>query len=277
MKIKIVVDSSSNLVNLEGVDFSSVPLTIITNEKEYVDDANLDVNQMINDLKLYKGKSSTACPSIGSWLESFNGYDEIYVITITSNLSGAYNSAIQAKEMYLDENPNAKIHVFDSLSTGPEIALLAEKINELIIDGNKFEDVILKAKEYLGKTKLFFILESLHNLAQNGRVSKLSEIASKILNIRVIGQASIDGVLQLLTKCRGIKATVSKIVNYILESNYKGGKLKIAHVNNFDFALKIKEAILQKFTEAKVFISECRGLCSFYAEEGGILIGCECF
>ena len=111
MKIKIVADSSSNLLNLEGIEYSSVPLTIITNDKEYVDDENLDVNQMVKDLREYKGKSSTSCPSVGSWLNSFEDADEIYVVTITSNLSGAYNSAVQAKNIYLEQKPNAKIHV----------------------------------------------------------------------------------------------------------------------------------------------------------------------
>lgn len=276
MKIKIVADSSCNITNLEEISFSSVPLTIITDNKEYVDDEYLDVNKMVKDLSEYKGKSSTSCPSIGNWLKSFEDADIIYVVTITSNLSGAYNSAIQAKEMYLEKNPNAKVHVFDTLSTGPEMELLIEKLASLIKEGKEFEEVVSLGNKYLGKTKLFFSLESLHNLAQNGRVSKLSEIASRILSIRVIGQASIDGILEVLSKCRGIKNAISKLVNYIVESNYRGGKLKIAHVNNLDMALKIKEAIKEKFNDAKIFISECRGLCSFYAEEGGILIGCEC-
>lgn len=276
MKIKIVSDSSCNITNLEGISFESVPLTIVTERKEYIDDSSLDVNQMVKDLRDYKGKSSTACPSIGNFLKSFEDADEIYVITITSKLSGAYNCAMQAKAMYLEKNKNAKIHVFDTLSTGPEMELLIEKIQELIKENKPFEEVVKLSYDYLKNTKLFFSLESLHNLAQNGRVSKLSEIASRILGIRVIGQASIDGVLQVLSKCRGIKPTVKKIVNFIFESNYKGGKLKIVHVNNMDFAVKMKELIKEKFKEAKIFISECRGLCSYYAEEGGILIGLEC-
>ena len=275
MKIKIVSDSSCNITSLEGLSFESVPLTIVTDKKEYVDDCNLDVSQMVKDLREYKGKSSTACPSIGNFLKSFEGYDEIYVITITSKLSGSFNSAMQAKKIYLEKNENAKIHVFDTLSTGPEMELLIEKIQELVNNNMAFDDVVKESYKYLENTELFFSLESLHNLAQNGRVSKLSEIASRILGIRVVGKAN-EGVLQVLSKCKGIKPTVKKIVNFILEANYKGGKLKIAHVNNLDFALKIKELIKEKFTEAKIFISECRGLCSYYAEEGGVLIGVEC-
>ena len=168
MKIKIVSDSSCNIINLEGISIESVPLTIVTENKEYVDDSNIDVNQLVKDLREYKGKSSTSCPSIGNFLKSFEDADEIYVITITSKLSGSFNSAIQAKKMYLEQNKDAKIHVFDSLSTGPEMELLIEKIQELVQKNKTFEEVVKECYEYLNNTKLFFLLESLHNLAQNG-------------------------------------------------------------------------------------------------------------
>ena len=114
MSYKIVSDSSSDILNIEGINFESVPLTILTENKEYVDDKNLNVDEMVNDLREYQGKSQTSCPSTGRYIESFNGNDEIYVVTITSKLSGSYNSAVLAKNMYLEDHPNAKIHIFDS-------------------------------------------------------------------------------------------------------------------------------------------------------------------
>ena len=142
MKTKIVVDSSADVLEIKDIDFDSVPLTILTDKKEYVDDKNLDVDGMVKDLREYNGKSHTSCPNTGKWLESFEGYDEIYVITITSKLSGSYNAAMVAKDMYIEENPEAKIHVFDSLSTGPEMKLLLEKLIELINSGNDFYNVV---------------------------------------------------------------------------------------------------------------------------------------
>ena len=276
MKIKIVADSSADTLEFEGIEYKSVPLVISTDKKSYVDDENLDVDGMIKDLKEYKGKSKTACPSAGQWLESFGNSEEIYVVTITSNLSGSYNSAMVAKDMYLEEHPNAKIHVFDTLSTGPEMRLLIEKLAELINKGNEFEKVVEEANNYLKTTKLFFSLESLHNLAQNGRVSKLSEIAAKVLNIKIIGQASINGVLEILNKCRGIKKALHTMIERIMQAKYNGGKVRIAHANNIGFATMIKNAILEKFEKAEILIYKCRGLCSFYAEEGGVLVGIEC-
>ena len=172
MSYKIVSDSASDILSIEGINFESVPLTIVTEEKEYIDDENLNVDQMVTDLREYQGKSHTSCPSTGKYLQSYEGNDEVYVVTITSKLSGSYNSAVVAKNMYLEENPNAKVHVFDSLSTGPEMKLLIEKIIELKNEGYSFEEVVEKATKYLETTELYFCLESIHNLAVNGRVSK---------------------------------------------------------------------------------------------------------
>lgn len=273
MSYKIVSDSSSDILNIEGINFESVPLTILTENKEYVDDKNLDVDEMVNDLREYQGKSQTSCPSTGRYIESFNGNDEIYVVTITSKLSGSYNSAVLAKNMYLEDHPNAKIHVFDSLSTGPEMKLLIEKIIELKNNGCSFEEVVEKASAYLESTELFFCLESIHNLAVNGRVSKLADIATRLLNIRIIGKAK-EGVLHMLNKCMGAKKALRTMFEFIKEK-CNGVKIRIAHVNNIHFAENLKNLILTAFQNAQIEIYKSTGLCSYYAEEGGVLIAFE--
>ena len=273
MSYKIVSDSSSDILNIEGINFESVPLTILTENKEYVDDKNLNVDEMVNDLREYQGKSQTSCPSTGRYIESFNGNDEIYVVTITSKLSGSYNSAVLAKNMYLEDHPNAKIHVFDSLSTGPEMKLLIEKIIELKNNVCSFEEVVEKASTYLESTELFFCLESIHNLAVNGRVSKLADIATRLLNIRIVGKAK-EGVLHMLNKCMGAKKALRTMFEFIKEK-CNGAKIRIAHVNNIHFAENLKNLILTAFQNAQIEIYKSTGLCSYYAEEGGVLIAFE--
>lgn len=273
MKIKIVADSSTDLIDLEGVDFESVPLTILTDEKEYIDNESLDVDEMINDLREYKGKSSTSCPSTGLWLNSFEGYDVIYVVPLTSKISGAYNSAQVAKQMYLEKNPNAQIYVFDTLTTGPQLRLIVEKIASLVQEDKSFEEIVSITNEYINNTALYFSLDSIHNFAQNGRVSKLSEIATRLLNIKIVGKAQ-DGTLLVLNKCRGLKKALFTLTDYIKEV-YKGGKIRIAHINCLDFANMVKNQIVTAFGNVDVIIYKARGLCSYYAEEGGLLIGFE--
>ena len=120
MKTKIVVDSASSLYALKGVDFACVPLKIITDDAEYLDDGTLDAVGMARALRTYKGKTSTSCPNVSDWLAAYEGADEVYAITITGTLSGSYNAAQLAAEEYQQENPGKRVFVLDSLSTGPE-------------------------------------------------------------------------------------------------------------------------------------------------------------
>ena len=130
MKYKIVADSSCNIVSVQDSTFASVPMKIVA-EREYVDDANLDVAQMVEDLKQYKGKSGSSCPNVGEWLEAFGDAEEVFGITISKHLSGSYNAARHAADTYMAEHPARKVFIFDSLATGPEMMMLAQKIADL--------------------------------------------------------------------------------------------------------------------------------------------------
>ena len=167
---RIVVDSSASLYALDGIDFAAVPLKIVTDEREYLDDGTLDAVEMATTLRTYKGKTSTSCPNIGAWLEAYEGADEIYAITITGTLSGSCNAAQLAAEEYQAEHPGAQVFVLDSLSAGPELVLLAEHIRALIEEGKDFDEVCEEMLRYRHHTHLLFSLESLANLARNGRV-----------------------------------------------------------------------------------------------------------
>ena len=125
MNVKIVADSSANLPALAGIAYASVPLKIVTDEKEYVDDETLDTAAMVADLEAYKGRSGTACPSVGNWLDAFGDAEYVFTVAITSNLSGCHNAALQAKAVYEEQHPDRHVCCLDSLSTGPEMVLIA--------------------------------------------------------------------------------------------------------------------------------------------------------
>ncbi len=275
--MKIVADSSSDVFVLEeaGIPYATAPLKILAASKEYVDDASLDIPQMVHDLLSFSGKSSTACPAPGDWLTAFGDAPYIFCITITSNLSGSYNSANIAKQTYEEAYPDRKVFVIDSLSTGPEMKLIIEKLQEQIDAGHTFEEICDAVTEYKKHTGLLFMLESLRNLANNGRVSHLVAGAAGILNIRVIGKASDVGTLEPLTKSRGEKKALQAMVDLMRKLGHNGGKVRIGHCLNEQAALKIKELILAEFTNAQVEIYKLGGLCSFYAEKGGLIIGFE--
>ncbi len=272
---RFIADSSSDIFQMEGVDFVSVPLTISTDGKDYIDDEKLNVGEMTKELSEYKGKACTACPSIESWLNAFEGADVIYVGTLTSTLSGTYNSALVAKEMYEQNHPDAKIHVFDTLSAGPELRLLMEKLVELDKAGKTFEEVVSLGDAYLEQTRLFFALKSLHNLVQNGRVSKVVAAAAGAFGISVFGTASEEGTLEPSAKCRGEKKVIAAFLDEIRKSGFQKGKIRISHVENVTLAEKLMELLKEQYPESDIRVYEARGLCSYYAERGGILIGVE--
>jgi len=275
MSYRIISDSSSDILSLENADYTAVPLKIITDNKEYIDDLSLDVDEMIKDLSHYKGTSKSSCPNAGDWLSSFGNGDGIFCITITSNLSGSYNSANIAAGDFLDENPEKKVCVLDSLSTGPENALIIEKLTELFKEDLSFEEIEKRVRQYMKSTHLIFCLESLRNLANNGRVSHAAAKVAGILGIRVVGKASNEGTLELTDKVRGSEKGISQIFKNMKASGYIGAKARIHHCNNPKGADALCSLIKSEFPDAPVTVWKTGALCSFYAEAGGLLVGFE--
>lgn len=275
MKMKIVADSSASLLSAADGSFVSVPLTVRTDEREFVDNADLDIKEMTDYLASYKGKSGSACPSSQDWVDAFGDAEEIYAIAITSNLSGSFNSLRIAKDQYEEEHPGSKVCIIDSLSAGAELKLIIEKIQELKAAGKSFEEVCDAIVDYQKHTHLLFCLKSLTNLARNGRVSTAVAKIAGVLNIHVVGVASAVGTLEQREKARGSKKALLAIDKIFKEIGYNGGKVIIDHCFNEADALAVKNYILESFPNAEVRIETTRGLCSFYAEVGGLMIGVE--
>ena len=275
MKMRIIVDSCADLNTTVDRSIVSVPLTLRTAEREFVDDAVLDIKEMTDYLASYKGKSGSACPSSQDWVDAFGDAEEVYAIAITSNLSGSFNSLRIAKEQYEEEYPERKVCIIDSLSAGSELKLIVEKIQELKAEGKSFEEVSDAIVEYQKHTHLIFCLKSLTNLANNGRVNPAVAKIAGVLNIHVVGIASAVGTLEQREKARGAKKALIAIDNLLKEMNYNGGKVIIDHCFNETDANTVKEHILASFPNADVRSAETRGLCSFYAEVGGLLVGVE--
>ena len=248
-------------------------LKIRTAEKEYTDNESLDSLAMLEELKKYKGKSHSSCPNPDEYLAAFGGADEVFCVTITSGLSGSFNSANTAAEMFKEGGGRALI--IDSLSTGPESALILEKLCELINLDKSFDQICEEIFEYKRTTHLSFALESLTNLSRNGRVSPLVAKICGVLGIRVVGKASEQGTLEVTSKVRGERNAVAQLLTDMKNNGYKGGKVRIHHAGNEKAAEQLAENILAEFPSAKLLVDKTRGLCSFYAESGGLLVGYE--
>ncbi len=274
-KLRIVADSSSDILELDGADYAAAPLKIVTSTYEFVDDEKLDVHEMCEFLKTYKGKSHTSCPNTADWINAFGGADDVICVTITSNLSGSYNAACTAKKVYEAEREGSRVFVLDSLSTGPEMTLILRKITDLIADGKEYDEIVETIKAYSQTTGLYFMLRSLRTLANNGRVSHLVAKIIDIAGICLVAKASDVGTIETKHKCRGEARAIDTLVKSIKEEGYAGGRVVIGHCENLVGAEAAKEKILALYPEADVFIHTLGGLCSFYAELGGILVGFE--
>ena len=274
-KIKIVADSACDIFSLDGVDFSTAAMKVITAEREFADNESLDVSEMVQFMDKYKGKSKSSCPNTNDWLLAFGDAEDVFCVTITSGLSGSYNSACAAKRIYESENEGKRVFVIDTLSAGPEITMIVKKLEQLVKSNMQYEDICKEIVAYKSKTGLVFMLKSLKTFANNGRVSPFIAKAIGVLGICIVGKASTEGTLEPIHKCRGERRSVEVLTDVLGKEGFKDGKISIGHCQNENAAQQIKELVLSKYSGAEVEIHELKGLCSFYAEKGGVLVGFE--
>ena len=275
MSIKIVSDSSSNVYAMEGVNFTTVPMKVIAGDREFADTPDVDVVGMVDFLRNYKGKSGSSCPNVQEWLDAFQGDDDVFALTISGALSGSYNSASQAAELFMSENPGRKAFVINTLSAGPQQMLIAEKLRSLINAGLDFDSIREQVIEYANNTHILFCLESMLNLARNGRVSPAAAAVAGLLGIRGVGDVR-NGEITTVAKPRGAKKATQTLVAMMKERGfYDGATLRIAHCFGEAQAQALADAVKAEFPNTRVVLEPTGALCSFYAEVGGLMIGFE--
>ena len=272
---KIVADSSANLSSLSRVEFASAPLHILVGDQEFVDVPSTDLTAMQAALDAHNGPSSTTCPNPGTWKAAFGDAETIFCVTLTSKLSGTYDTANIAKQMYEKEHPGRKVYVYDTLSTGPEMVLLIEKIREMILAGASAEEIDRAAHDYMHHTHLLFSLASIYNLAKNGRMNRVVAKGISLLGIRVVGTANEVGALEMLDKCRGDQRAIICMIEHMKKRGYSGGRVIIAHNGNQPAAEALRKQIKKAFGAVRCDIHPTRGLCSYYAEPQSLLLGFE--
>ena len=194
-KCRIVADSSADILSLAGVEFSSVPMKIITAEREFVDNEELDVPAMVAFFDQYKGRSQSSCPNVSEFLEAFGDADEVFCVTITSGLSGSYRAACVAKETY-EEQEGKRVFVIDTLSAGPEMKLIVEKLADLVQQGLSYEDICETITAYQKQTGLLFMLKSSRILQTTAeyrqQLQKFADWLASILSVRPVPKVSCN-------------------------------------------------------------------------------------
>ena len=275
MKTMIVTDSSCDLMSLETgspeIGFDTVPFVMNIAGRDFVDDENLAVPAMVDAMEAADA-SHSACPSPAAWQEMFEQADQVIAMTISGRLSGSYNSAMTGKAMALEDHPEKKIEVIDSLSTGPKLVMLVQGALKQLQNQVPFDKVVSSCREMASSARTIFTLSSFHNLVQNGRVSKIAGFLAGKLGIRVIGVGSREGEIQLKELMRGEQRTLKKIIKDMDENGYQGSSMSISHCMNESMAQSLKQMIQARWESAKVQILPTRGLDSYYAERSGLII-----
>ena len=276
----VVSDSSCDLRMASFQDspvrFETVPLRIQVGEREFIDNDDLVIPDLLAAMAAEKAAASTACPSPAAFARAFEAGDCTVCFTISANLSGTYNAAVMGRDMVLEEHPEKKICVIDSKATAGAMALLIHRAIALMKDAaeDAFEDICAQLRLYQAALRTCFTLENFDNLIKNGRMRPLVGTLLHTLGIHVIADATPQGTIHVAGKARGEGKTYQAITALMRASkDCAGAEVVISHCENMLGAGRLREQILKDLPVKSVEILPCRGLTSFYAMEKGLIIG----
>lgn len=277
-KYKIIADSAcdaSEEIKAE-LGLSLVPLTLDLDGEIFVDDENLDLADYVNKYEACKTLPKTSCPTPAAFLKNYEEAEgDIYVITISANLSGTYNSALLAKSMYHEAHGERNIHVFNSCSAAPGQLSVAYEIKKQCDLGKSFEEVVKAVEEHISKMKTIFVLDKIDQLRKSGRMSLVTATFANVLNIKLILGATPEGQIKLFDKARGFRKAIDKMIDLLgeVEIDFHDRVLYVSHCFNLETAQYIADKVKQLYGVKKVVINQMQGLATTYAGRSGIILG----
>ena len=277
MSYKIVIDSCGEFLEQWKTDdrFESVPLVLTVGGENIVDDETFDQAEFLKKVAACEECPKSACPSPERYMKAFECEAErIYAITLSSELSGSYNSAVLGKNLLLEEHPEKKIHVFNSRSASVGETLIAMKIEECEKAGLSFEEVVRTVEEYISGQNTFFVLENLDTLRKNGRLSSVKAFVATALKIKPVMGSTDEGTICQLDQARGMNKALVKMMEHIVSKTSDGENkvLAICHCNCPERAEMFKEAIAEKLNPAQIIVLNTAGVSTMYANDGGIIV-----
>lgn len=277
MSYKIIVDSCGEFTERLKKDehFVSVPLQLQVDDHIIVDDDTFNQAEFLKIVAESPNCPKSSCPSPERYMQEYSDEAEnIYAVTLSSQLSGSYNSAVLGKNLYHEEKGEKNIHVFDSKSASIGETLIALKTEECEKSGMSFSDIIKVVEEYIEGLNTYFVLESLETLRKNGRLSNLKAFVAGALNIKPVMGATKEGTICQLGQARGINKALDKMINLIVEQvkDSENKILAISHCNCRERALMVKDELLKKCKFKDVILCDTAGVSSLYANDGGIIV-----
>ena len=273
----LVSDTACDLYTLDGgegiFDFTTIPFSIRIGGREFIDDENMPIDEMLTANENQSEMAQTACPSPEDWCRACSAPGPAVAFTISSALSGSYNSACTARNMIREQDPDKQIAVIDSKATGPEEAMLVWRARDLILAGKPFEEVEKDLQRTADRIHTSFALASYHNLIKAGRVSRLIGFIAGHLGFWGIGTGDEKGEIAIRGKARGTKSMIRFLTEEIGKIGLAGRQILISHCRNEKDANALKASLEAAHPGVEVLIQAARGLDSFYAERNGLIVG----
>ncbi|WP_085833699.1 DegV family protein [Clostridium merdae] len=276
MEYQIIVDSCVDFneeVFGDPSEMKRIPFQLLIDD-EALTDEGLDSDELIRKMKASKRKISTACPSLHDYLEAYKTCAVNYVVTISSRLSGSFQSAMAAKQMLEESGSDSKVYVIDSKTAAAGQTLVALQLKRMLEQQMESTQILLRMNQYIANLQTLFVPVSLNNLEKNGRIKGIQVIMSKVLRIIPILGANREGTLELKDKARGEAQAMEKLMNLIRRDavNMTETVLAITHVDARAKAEELCEKIKSLFTFKEVIIFQASGLSTIYADDGGIVL-----
>ena len=277
MSYRIVVDSCGEFTEEMAKDshFVHAALNLEIDGNHFVDDETFDRLRFLDLVEKSPNCPKSSCPSPEVYRSAFDcGADHLYAVTLSAELSGSYNSAVLGQNLYLEDHPDAKIHVFNSCSASVGETLLAKKIQECEEAGMEFEEVIKAVEAYQAERQTFFVLESLDHLRKNGRLSAVKAFVASALNIKPVMEGNKQGIIEQTGQARGMQKALRMMVELLVERMNKPEEKTVAivHCNNEARAQFVKEEIEKRTKVKEIIILPSSGVSTLYAAQGGIIL-----
>lgn len=276
MSYKIIVDSCGEFTEEMKQDehFASVPLQLDVDDYHVVDDETFDQQEFLKRVKESHNSPKSSCPSPQSYIDAMAGDAEhIYIVTLSSKLSGSYNSAVLAKNMYMEEHDDKQIHVVDSQSASLGETVTALRIQELEKSGLSFTEVVAGVEKHVKEMATYFVLETLETLRKAGRISGMKALAAGMLNIKPVMKGE-EGVIKQAGQARGINKALDTMVKELVAAskNCEQKILGISHCNCPERAQLVKEKAQQLAKFKDIIVLNTAGVSTMYANDGGIIM-----
>lgn len=272
--IRIVTDSAADLTKemIEKYGITVVPLTVTIDGKEYAEGVDISPEEFYQKMDASAELPKTSQPTPGLFKDAFSQFgpdDQVLCLTLSSKLSGTYQSAVLAKDMV-----EADVTVFDTLGGTLAQGMQVLKAAEMAEAGKSMDEILKSLADFRENMKIVVLLETIENVVKGGRLSKFQGTLARFLDIKVILEA-IDGKVEISEKVRGKKKFHRRAIEMIRErrEDFSDTVFGISHTGaNMEDVESLKQQLIEHFRPKDIIVNFMGSTIGTYAGKGGIVI-----